>query len=133
MDQNKLNHNELIRHLRGFQRIVINTCYGGFDLSFEAKKLYLELAGIEYILDQQLDRDRQIRLGHRIIVNDTEWHSRSIDRDDPILVSVIYRLGSKANGNHAKLKVVEIPLDVEWNIAEYDGKEWVEEKHRTWS
>lgn len=133
MDQNKLNHDELIRHLRGFQRIVINTCHGGFSLSFEAKKLYLELAGIEYTLDQQLDRDRQTRLGHRIMVNNNEWNSRSIDRDDPILVSVIHRLGSKADGNHANLKVVEIPPDIEWDIAEYDGNEWVEEKHRTWS
>jgi hypothetical protein len=28
--------------------------------------------------------------------------------------------------------VVEIPDGVEWEIAEYDGLEWVAEKHRTW-
>jgi len=30
------------------------------------------------------------------------------------------------------LKVVEIPDDVEWNVQEYDGNEWVAEKHRIW-
>ena len=33
---------------------------------------------------------------------------------------------------NANLKMVEIPDDVEWEIADYDGKEWVAEKHRTW-
>jgi hypothetical protein len=30
------------------------------------------------------------------------------------------------------LKVVEIPDGVKWQIEEYDGSEWVAEKHRTW-
>ena len=33
----------------------------------------------------------------------------------------------------AKLKIVEIPDDVEWIIEEYDGKEWIAEDHRRWS
>jgi hypothetical protein len=37
-----------------------------------------------------------------------------------------------ANGAHANLKIVEVPPDVEWQIEEYDGNEWVAEKHRTW-
>jgi len=31
------------------------------------------------------------------------------------------------------LKIVDIPDGVEWEIEEYDGMEWVAEKHRTWS
>jgi hypothetical protein len=38
-----------------------------------------------------------------------------------------------ANGTYANLKVVTIPGDVDWEIGEYDGMEWVAEKHRTWS
>ena len=38
-----------------------------------------------------------------------------------------------ANGNHANLKIVEIPGDVKWHVEEYDGNEWVAEDHRTWS
>jgi hypothetical protein len=37
-----------------------------------------------------------------------------------------------ANGRFAKLKLVDIPLDIQWAIEEYDGDEWVIEKHRTW-
>jgi hypothetical protein len=45
---------------------------------------------------------------------------------------VVLELGEAANGRCAELKVVEIPDDVEWQIEEYDGLEWVAEKHRTW-
>lgn len=55
-----------------------------------------------------------------------------IERDDPILVGVVTALGDKASGHHAKLKIVEIPLDVEYFIQEHDGLEHVAEKHRTW-
>ena len=37
------------------------------------------------------------------------------------------------NDGYSELKVVEIPDDVEYDIQEYDGNEWVAEKHRTWS
>jgi hypothetical protein len=42
-------------------------------------------------------------------------------------------MGTNANGMYSKLKIVEIPGDVDWEIGEYDGNEWVAEKHRTWS
>ena len=125
-------HEELIKHLRGVQRIVINSTYGGFSLSRTGELLYLELAGIAYTLEPQKDRDTQIRLGDKIIANCVEFSNRSIARNDPALVTTVCRLGSKANGDYAKLKVVEIPADVDWYIEEYDGKEWVAEKHRTW-
>jgi hypothetical protein len=125
-------HEELIKQLRGVRRIVINRAFGGFSLSREGVLLYLELAGIAYTLMDQEDRDTQIRLGSRIMVNGTEFNSRDIKRDDPALVTVVRRLGSKANGEYATLKIVEIPGDVDWFVDEYDGKEWVAERHRTW-
>jgi hypothetical protein len=48
------------------------------------------------------------------------------------LIQVVEELGDGANGYFAKLKIVEIPDDVLWQIEEYDGKEWVAEQHRTW-
>lgn len=27
----------------------------------------------------------------------------------------------------------EVPDDVQWQIEEYDGREWVAETHRTWN
>lgn len=84
-------------------KIVINRCYGGFDLSDKAK----EMLGIKY---------------------ETE-----IKRNDPRLVAVVEELGDEANTWASSLKIVEIPDDVDWIIEDYDGVEWVSEKHRTWS
>lgn len=91
-------------------KVVINTCYGGFGLSDRAKQLYSERKGItENIYD---------------------W---DIGRADPILIQVIEEMGDAAGGSYAQLKIVEIPDNVDWEIEEYDGKEWVAEVHRTWS
>ena len=63
--------------------------------------------------------------------------NREIPRDDPRLIQVVEELGadhrSGASGACANLTIVEVPDDVEWEIQEYDGNEWVAEKHRTWS
>lgn len=106
-----MTHEQLIKTLKGIQYIVINTCYGGFGLSDRAVEEYRLMAGI----------------------TDPDWFSREIDRDDAYLVKIVRDLGMAANGPHANLKIVEVPGDVEWQIEEYDGNEWVAEKHRTWS
>jgi len=97
-------HEELIKQLRGVQRIVINKAYGGFSLSRDGILLYLELSGIPYTLEDQEDRDTQTRLGSKIMVNNKEFFERyDMVRDDPALVTTVCRLGSKANGVYAKL------------------------------
>lgn len=57
-------------------------------------------------------------------------------RDDPILVGIVEEIGVKtASGDYSSIGIVEIPDDVPadgWVIKEYDGIEWVAEKHRTW-
>lgn len=126
-------HEDLIRHLRGIQYIVINTKYGGFGLSKEARLLYLERAGIAYTLVSGPDRHTESLYGPQVSVNGNIWSDSDIARDDPILVDVIRQLGRQADGSHAILKIVEVPAGVKWNVAEYDGLEWVEEVHRTWS
>jgi hypothetical protein len=60
-------------------------------------------------------------------------YNRYIPRDDPILVQVVEELKEKANGDCAKLKVVEIPDGVDWEIDEYDGNESIEQVHQSWS
>jgi len=131
-DETNPDYDLLIQHLRGVQRIVINICYGGFGLSYEGRIAYLERAGIPYKLTNQLDREKQIKLGSRIMVNDREFMGRNIERDDPALVSTVNDLGPEVNDSHSELKVVEIPAGVDWQIDEYDGREWVAEAHRTW-
>lgn len=126
-------HEEILKQLRGIQYIVINAQYGGFDLSKEGALLYLDLAGIPYTLEPQQDRHTQNMLGDRIMVNGKEFYAKfDIERDDPALVATVRRLGSKAGGDYATLKVVEVPAGVNWTIEEYDGKEWVAEVHRIW-
>ena len=105
-----ITNEELIEEIKGIQRIVINSAHGGFGLSKKSIQIYLERAGI----------------------TDPDWYDCDLARDDPILVSIVREMGAEANGNYAKLKIVEVPYGVEWTIAEYDGYEWVAEKHRTW-
>jgi len=61
-----------------------------------------------------------------------DWSYYDIERNDQYLVRVVEELGDDVNGRFSELKVVDIPDDVEWQIDEYDGAEWVAEVHRTW-
>lgn len=92
-------------------KIVINKKFGGFGLSDEAVRYYAELQGIDPMYVET-------------------WE---ILRDDPFLVTTVEALGPAANGAHAKLKIVEIPDGVDWEIMEYDGMESIHEKHRSWA
>jgi hypothetical protein len=48
------------------------------------------------------------------------------------LISIVELMSSDANGEYAELKIVSVPDDVNWYVEEYDGREWVAERHRTW-
>jgi hypothetical protein len=78
------------------------------------------------------DRHSTERYGPIIIVNGKHWYDKDINRDDPVLVALVKELGKAAAGEHARLKVVRIPANVDWQIDDYDGKEWISERHRTW-
>lgn len=139
--------------------IVINTCCGRFGLSTLGEKEYLKQKGKESFFYKQTKYDYSsgnkefVRmeptnkeeifsytymrdLGDKIteLLNNDEdyFYYGDIKRDDPDLIAVVKKLGKKVNGGCAELKIVEIPDDVEWIIDEYDGVEWVAEKHRTW-
>lgn len=92
-------------------KVVINRCYGGFRLSEEALNEYKRRAN----------------------VTENSFHQWDIMRNDPILVEIVEEMGMKANTRVSELKVVEIPDEVEWQIEEYDGLEWIAEVHRVWS
>ena len=55
-----------------------------------------------------------------------------LDRSNKDLITVIEDMGEEVNGNHAELKVIEIPDGVEYEIDEYDGIESIHEVHRSW-
>ena len=125
---------EIIRHLRGIRRIVINACHGGFSLSHSAIMRYHELQG--QIIYFRTTEYADVLLYYLDPADPTasDWSDRDIPRDDPYLVRVVEEMGGEAAGGlAAMLKVVEIPESVAWHIQEYDGLEWVAENHRTWS
>lgn len=58
------------------------------------------------------------------------WTDRS--RHHPLLIRLVEEMGEDASGRFARLKVVEIPDGVDYEIEEYDGNEYIAETHRTW-
>lgn len=150
--------NQLIEKKPRYREIVINNCYGGFELSALALKEYLKLKDKKVYFythagDIAENKFKKISiaeadskktpifypLGEDIgnIIDGKLLNKCYIDtdilRDDPDLIKVVRRLGKKANGHFAFLKIVKIPINIKWQISEYDGMEWVAEQHRTWS
>ena len=115
-----------MRSETGTIKVVINADYGGFSLSGEAYAVIAKVNGWtrctndygqDYLLDDK---------GNKLFY----WN---IPRDNSGLVTAVETLGSEdAGGEHSTLKIVEVPDSVNWYVEEYDGKEWVAERHRTW-
>jgi len=139
-----------------YMKLVINGDYGGFCPSYLAQKIYLERLGKEcffYKMDKFENPLRKIDmpdpskvelsvfvttidLGDSVEfseISDNMLRTHDIERSDKILIEIVEMLGSAASAPFSKLKIVEIPDDVEWEIEEYDGWEYVAEKHRTWA
>ena len=153
---------QLLNEIQGVRYVVINKQHGGFGLSQAGIQRYLEIKELEFYCkhndhtkrgflnptywlvpeDQQL-QEPSAETWHSMTLAERQQHNklwesytfsdRDLDRDDPVLVQVVKEMGPDAGGRFAALKIVEIPADVEWQIEEYDGLEWVAEKHRTWS
>lgn len=109
-------------------KIVINRCYGGFGLSEKATLRYAELVGLVLYKDEEDYFHTSPDLTDESLFDPYE-----IPRNSPELVQTVEELQKEANDRFAELKVIEIPDDVEWDIEEYDGLEWIAERHRTWS
>jgi hypothetical protein len=142
-------------------KVVINTCHGGFGLSHAAVLAYAKRKGITLypekgaysnienytyytyytvppekrvpsLPEPWLSNSLEVRKAHIAAVAKETLYYRDIPRNDPDLVAVVEEMGNAAGAEFAELKVVDIPDDVQFEIAEYDGLEWVAEKHRTW-
>jgi hypothetical protein len=139
-------------------KIVVNRCHGGFGLSDKALRLYQkrkygrdvfaykqtkykheggvsEYSQIENVEDNLFVHystlDKPTLTNKEL--NDNYISDLNIERNDPILIEMIEELGSKeVSGNLSELEIVEIPNGIDWEIEEYDGAEWVSERHQTW-
>ena len=103
------------------RKVVYNACYGGFSLSLEAQKMYLELLGKE----PKLHKGKYSFDAHWYSEEPYDVYDRDIERHDPTLIKVVETLGDKANGDCAKLRITEVQGP--YRIDEYDGNETVEE------
>lgn len=138
-------------------KVVINDCHGGFGLSEAAIISYATRKGIElwpersksgnyitwYTVPPEervqplegfwMSHPEEVRKEHNERSSKERLSENDIARDDPDLIATIELLGEDVcRGRFSSLKIVKIPDDVEWEIEEYDGLEWVAEKHRTW-
>jgi hypothetical protein len=131
-------------------KVILNKCYGGFDVSDAAYHRYAEKKGIEiftYSLTSGLDyekTDRKSGFVHYLTkdfgdfvkqedVNDEDiLYLNAEMREDPVLVEVVEELGKGASGAYGELKVVEIPDGMKYVIDEYDGYEELHEDVPTW-
>lgn len=107
-------------------KIVINRCFGMFSLSTEAQLAYAKRCGFKVRVINHAEGVCERMDGGYF----DDWR---INRDDLNLVAVVEKLGVKANGLYAKLKIVEVPDDVDWDITNFDGMESVHEYHRSWA
>ena len=103
------------------RKVVYNACFGGFSLSLEAQKMHIELKGKE----PKFYEGEWSWSKHWYIEEPYDVCDRNIDRHDPDLVTVVERLGDKASGDCAKLRITEVSGP--YRIDGYDGIETVEE------
>jgi len=142
------------------KKVLINSVHGGFGLSHTAMMEYFTRKGMTVYpekgssLWEELDTyfmywllpeaERPVRPPHTATDDEFyEYHQavekavicdNDLSREDEVLISVVEDLGvGESSGMFGKVKIVEIPDDVEYSIQEYGGKEWIAEVHRTWS
>lgn len=143
-------------------KVVINKCFGGFGLSPLAMVELIKLGSpiiesypaIEYYggNNPKIDRDWKANYERDLTaaVNEIEgykfglfstlykdemvYNYKRADefRTDPLLVKVVKKLGKRANGYCADLKIIDVPVTVKFQIEEYDGLEHIAEVHQTW-
>lgn len=105
-------------------KVLVNECYGGYGVSVEAGKLWLDRKGIEYTIEED---------DYNLIVNiqgQKEYMSTYISRTDETLIEIFEEKGSEfVSGPHAELALEEIPDGCGYDIHEYDGTEYI---NSTW-
>lgn len=137
------------------RKVILNKCYGGFQVSDKAYQLYAKKKGLELF-----KYDMEIRNGEFFYKKDTKednlfssyftkdlgesgeisdedyekyhLYLKQESREDPVLIEVVEELGKEASGRCGNLVVVEIPKDLDYVIDDYDGIETLHEKVQEW-
>lgn len=140
------------------KKVILNKCYGGFDVSKEAYLLYAKKKGLNlYIYEGEFIKNSKDFIYKKITddnnsifvnyftkdfgdiskISNEEFEKYCLylkdgHREDPILIEVVEELGEKASGRYGNLKIVEIPDDLDYVIDEYDGIETLHQKVQEW-
>jgi hypothetical protein len=136
-------------------KVVINMCYGGFGISLQAAR-WMAAKGHELAQTEVKEFDQQDEWIKEFVATGTwpkacpkkqiiwleidakcfkgkRWYGGfRCERTDPLLIQAVKKLGKKANGEHAELKIVTIPDGTDFTIEEYDGSEHIAQAHQTW-
>ena len=109
-------------------KIVYNSCYGGFSLSDKAMQRYCEIKGIKVYPENWAGLTLywlSEPSGDKVKDDWREtFNSRDIPRHDPVLVQIVEELGKEASGRCAELRIFETESN-QYMIEEYDGNETV--------
>lgn len=127
------------------KKIILNKCFGGFDVSEKAYKLYAKKKGLDLFKYKYTFENSKViykygneedlfavfftkDFGDNVEISDKDYEKyclslRSEKREDETLIEVIEELGKEASGRFGKLEVLEIPDDAFYVIEEYDGAE----------
>ena len=141
-------------------KVILNKCYGGFEVSHEGYLLYAKKKGFE-VFAYELDSLFSTRgwkymkvpvgkesvsfcnyyftkdYGEKINEKDINWEDHLFlsgeYREDPVLIEVVEELGTeRASGRFGRLVVVEIPDGMDYVIDEYDGIETLHQRVEEW-
>lgn len=127
------------------RKIILNKCYGGFELSKKAYELYAKKKGLElYTYTQNIENGNfkyeysdgedlfttyfTKDFGNDVEISNEDYEKYSLclrdeAREDKTLIEVVEELGEEASGRFGELKIVEIPENAFYLIDEYDGIE----------
>ena len=127
------------------RKIILNKCYGGFDLSKKEYELYAKKKGVEVYTDtSNIENDKwkykysdgsdffmtyfTKDFGNNVEISEEDYEKyvlslRDEAREDKTLIEVVEELGKEASGMCGKLKIVKIPDNAFFIIDSYDGIE----------
>ena len=142
------------------KKVILNKCFGGFDVSPKAYQLYAMYKGYSHLYKYQptsplnnatyklvdLFDEHLLHFyvtkyfGKEFSKNDIskeDWDKHILylndnNREDDILIKVVEELGDEASSRFGQLVVVQIPDDLDYIIDNYDGIETLHARVETW-
>lgn len=123
------------------RKIILNKCYGGFELSKKAYELYAKKKGLElYTYTMTIENNKckykysdgsdffmiyfTKDFGNNVEISKEDYEKYVLSlREDKTLIEVVEELGEEASGTFGELEIVEIPDNAFFIIDNYDGIE----------